>query len=187
MDKACWRGPTEGTYRGTDSLPTSGCSAGAGANRLGRGGLMRLWRLSGAAYADRFDGGYGLEHEGRWNKPGRVVTYCATGPALCALEKLVHVEDADLLPDDTMLIRYDVPDDLQVEECRLADLPDEWRADQRVTRSIGSAWLDRVSACLLRVPSVIVPIPDADDRNVLINHRHQGAARITIGRIEKFA
>ena len=148
---------------------------------------MRLWRLSAAAYAERFDGGYGLEYAGRWNERGRLVTYCASGPALCVLEKLVHVEEADLLPDDAMLIRYDVPDDLQVDESLLADLPHDWRGDQRVTRSIGSAWLDRVSACLLRVPSVIVPIPDADDRNVLINHRHRDAARITISEVEKFS
>ena len=147
---------------------------------------MRLWRLSGAVYATRFDGGYGLEHAGRWNERGRLVTYCATGPALCVLEKLVHVEDADLLPEDTMLIRYDVPGDLQVDESRLTDLPENWRADQRVTRSIGGAWLDRASSCLLRVPSAIVPVPDADDRNILINHRHQDAARITISRIEEF-
>ena len=148
---------------------------------------MRLWRLSAAAYADRFDGGYGLEYAGRWNEPGRLVTYCATGPALCVLEKLVHVEEAGLLPDDTMLIRYDVPEDLPVEDSLIADLPDDWRGDQRVTRSIGNAWLDRVSACLLRVPSVIVPIPDADDRNVLINHRHRDVARITISGVGKFA
>ena len=147
---------------------------------------MRLWRLSGAAYATRFDGGYGLEHAGRWNERGRLVTYCATGPALRVLEKLVHVEDAELLPDDTMLIRYDVPGDLQVEESRLADLPENWRADQRMTRSIGSAWLDRASSCLLRVPSAIVPVRDADDRSILINHRHRDAARITISRIEEF-
>ena len=148
---------------------------------------MQLWRLSGAAFAERFDGGYGLEHAGRWNEPGRPVTYCATGPALCVLEKLVHVEDAGLLPDDTMLVRYYVPDDLHVEESQLAELPGNWRADQRVTRRLGSAWLDRASSCLLRVPSVIVPVPDADDRNVIINHQHQDAARISIARIERFA
>lgn len=147
---------------------------------------MRLWRLSAAAYANRFDGGYGIEYAGRWNERGRLVTYCATGPALCVLEKLVHVEEVGLLPDDTMLIRYDVPEDLRVEDSLLADLPDDWQRDQRVTRSIGNAWLDRVSACLLRVPSVIVPIPDADERNVLINHRHRDAGRITISRVGKF-
>lgn len=147
---------------------------------------MRLWRLSSAEFAYRFDGRYGVVHEGRWNERGRLVTYCATGPALCVLEKLVHIEEPDLLPDDTMLIRYDAPDGLQVEERLLADLPADWQVDEGVTRSLGSAWLDGVSSCLLRVPSVIVPVPDAGDRNVLINHRHRDAARITISRMEKF-
>ncbi len=147
---------------------------------------MRLWRLSGAGYADRFDGGYGLENDGRWNMRGRPVTTCSTGPALCLLEKLVHIDDLALIPDDTMLVRYDAPDDIESEEARLEDLPDNWRLDEGVTRALGTAWLDRASACLLRVPSVIVPVADADDRNILINHRHQDAARITISGFEVF-
>ena len=147
---------------------------------------MRIWRLSGANYAERFDGGFGIHHEGRWNERGRLITYCATGPALCVLEKLAHLEDAALLPDDTMLVRYDVPDDLRVEESSLEELPGNWRSDGRLTRSIGNAWLDGGSACLMRVPSVIVPIPDTDDRNVIVNHRHEDAARIVISGIEKF-
>lgn len=147
---------------------------------------MRIWRLSGADYAERFDGGFGLSHDGRWNTRGRPITYCATGPALCVLEKLVHVEDARLLPDDTVLVRYEVPDDLRVEEAHPDSLPEDWRYDERLTRSIGDAWLDDASACLLRVPSVIVPIPDADDRNVIVNHRHRAAARIAISSIERF-
>ena len=63
---------------------------------------MRLWRLSAAKYARSFDGGYGLRHHGRWNTRGRPVTYCATGPALCLLEKLVHIDE---MPDDTHTYR----------------------------------------------------------------------------------
>ena len=40
------------------------------------------WRLSGAMFANRFDGGYRIKHVVRWNEPGPLVTYCATGPAL---------------------------------------------------------------------------------------------------------
>lgn len=147
---------------------------------------MRMWRLSGVEYAERFDGGFGLHHDGRWNERGRLITYCATGPALCVLEKLAHIEDASLLPDGTALVRYDVPDDLRIDESPLEDLPDNWRSDERLTRSIGNAWLDGGSACLLRVPSVIVPVPDTDDRNVIVNHRHEDAARIVISKVEKF-
>ena len=157
-----------------------------GAHLLGRSCLMWIWRLSGAEYAERFDGGFGLLHDGRWNDRGRPITYCATGPALCVLEKHVHIEDASLIPDDTVLVRYEVPDDLRIEDSPLEALPEAWRMDVRLTRSIGNAWLDGGSACLLRVPSAVVPIPDANDRNLIVNHRHAEAARITVARIEKF-
>lgn len=147
---------------------------------------MELWRLSGADYAERLDGGYGLANDGRWNTRGRPVTYCSTGPALCVLEKLVHIDDASLLPDDMVFVCYEAPNDLQVQEMRLDDLPDHWRRHDDVTMRLGDDWLDGVSACFLRVPSVIVPIPDTGDRNLLINHRHEEARRITISRIETF-
>ena len=148
---------------------------------------MWIWRLSGAEFAERFDGGFGLSHDGRWNERGRPITYCSTGPALCVLEKLVHIEDASLIPDDTVLVRYEVPDDLRVEDAPLDSLPAAWRTDVRLTRTIGNAWLDGGSACLLRVPSAVVPIRDANDRNLVVNHQHEGAARITISRLEAFA
>ena len=86
---------------------------------------MLLWRLSGVQHAQAFDGGYGLLFDGRWNSAGHPVTYCATSPSLCILEKLVHVEDPALLPPLRM-VRYDVPDDLPVETIAIAALPDSW-------------------------------------------------------------
>ena len=147
---------------------------------------MKLWRLSGADFAKRFDGGYGLANDGRWNTQGRPVTYCSTGPALCVLEKIVHIDDASLLPSDMVFVRYEAPNDVRVEEVHLDTLPDHWREQDNVTMRLGDDWLDRISACLLRVPSVILPIPDTGDRNLLVNHRHEDARRIAISRIEAF-
>ena len=147
---------------------------------------MRLWRLSNAEDAHRLDGGYGLLHDGRWNTRGHPVTYCATGPALCLLEKLVHVEDPTLLPDGTTLVCYEAPDGLATDEARIDQLPNDWQSNQPTTQRIGDDWLDGIGGCLLRVPSVIVPIPDSDDRNVLINHRHEAADSIVIAYIQTF-
>ena len=147
---------------------------------------MRLWRLSNVEDAHRFDGGYGLHHDGRWNTRGRPVTYCASGPALCLLEKLVHVEDPALLPDSTTLVCYEAPDDIAVEEAGLDELPENWRSNLTLTQRIGDDWLDGIGACLLRVPSVIVPIADSDDKNFLVNHRHEGAARIALSYTQGF-
>ena len=55
---------------------------------------MRLWRLSGKQRAETCsDGGYRLFFNSHWNSVGHAVTYCATSPALCVLEKLVHIKD----------------------------------------------------------------------------------------------
>lgn len=146
---------------------------------------MRLWRLSGRRFARRFDGGYGLLFDGRWNSVGRAVTYAATSPSLCVLQKLVHVEDPTLLPEVAM-VAYDVPDDLSVTTYSLEDLPVGWGRNEALTQRLGDGWLASRVAPLLFVPSVIVPIAGSLDRNVLINHAHPASARIAIAHVEPF-
>mgnify|MGYP001229792274 CR=1 FL=1 len=141
---------------------------------------MRLWRLSSARRAAEFDGGYGLFNDGRWNTRGRPVTYCATVPSLAALEKRVHVADPALLPPQVM-VAYDVPDGISARTIAIDELPADWITQQTRTQGIGDRWLDSAKEVLLFVPSVIVPIADANDRNVLINHR---AANIAAVRLE---
>ena len=147
---------------------------------------MRLWRLSGVAHARAFDGGYGLFFDGRWNTAGHAVTYCSTSPALCVLEKLVHIEDPELMPP-LVMVRYDVPDELSVETIDLGELPATWREQESWTQARGDRWHDGQDAPLLRVPSAIVPSADSPDVNLLINHRHPAASRIEIALTEPFA
>lgn len=146
---------------------------------------MLLWRLSGVQHARAFDGGYGLLFDGRWNTVGRPVTYCATSPALCVLEKLVHIEDPTLLPA-LMMVRYDAPDDLAVETFDLNDLPADWRRQEGWTQQRGDQWHGSLSTPLLRVPSAIVPVDRSPDANVLINHNHKSAQRISLASVEPF-
>ena len=146
---------------------------------------MRLWRLSGQQHAAAFDGGYGLLFDGRWNTVGRPVTYCATSPSLCVLEKLVHIEDLSLLPE-LVLVTYAIRDDLAVDVRTLDDLPPDWRRREALTQQLGDIWLDSLGAPLLRVPSAIVPVDRSPDQNVLVNHRHPDAATITISALEPF-
>lgn len=146
---------------------------------------MRLWRLSSERHAHDFDGGFGLFNDGRWNTRGRPVTYCSTMPSLAALEKRVHVSDAALLPPQVM-VAYDVPDDLPNRTVSIDDLPSDWVRRETHTQALGNAWLDGIAEVLLFVPSVVVPVAEAADRNVLINHRHAAAATIRIARTEAF-
>jgi RES domain-containing protein len=146
---------------------------------------MRLWRLSSVRHARDFTGGYGLSNNGRWNTVGRQVTYCATVPSLAALEKRVHVTDAGTLPPQAM-IAYDVPDDVPVRSVEFDSLPSDWTARETHTQQLGDEWLDAGEEAILLVPSVIMPIADAVDRNALINHRRRDATRITIAHVISF-
>jgi RES domain-containing protein len=146
---------------------------------------MILWRLSGVQHARAFDGGYGLLYDGRWNTAGHAVTYCATSPSLCVLEKLVHVQDPELLPE-LVMVRYEAPDDLGVETIALAELPSSWRLQESLTQRRGDQWHAALAAPLLRVPSAIVPLDGSPDMNMLINHRHPAAAEITLVETEPF-
>jgi RES domain-containing protein len=114
------------------------------------------------------------------------VTYCATSPSLCVLEKLVHVEDPDLLPA-LVMVRYAVPEELAMETIDLAALPDRWRLQESWTQRRGDRWHAALATPLLGVPSVIVPLEGSPDMNVLINHRHQAASAIRIIAAEPFA
>jgi RES domain-containing protein len=140
---------------------------------------MRLWRFSSAQRARDFSGGYGLINSGRWNAQGHPVTYCSTVPSLAALEKRVHVTDPGLLPPQ-VLVAYDAPDDISLRAINIKDLPGEWVSRETYTQKLGNDWLKAGSEVILIVPSAIVPIASAPDRNVLINHRYAEVARIDI-------
>ncbi|MBW4050020.1 MAG: RES family NAD+ phosphorylase [Proteobacteria bacterium] len=143
---------------------------------------MRFWRLSSARRARDFTGGYGLLHSGRWNTVGRPVTYCSTVPSLAALEKRVHVTNPALLPPQSM-IEYEAPDDLPQRTIEWNALASDWVRREVDTQRLGDRWLDSMAEALLIVPSVIMPLSNAPDLNVLINHRHPDVPRIRILRI----
>ncbi len=147
---------------------------------------MVLWRLSDSLHARAFDGGYGLLFDGRWNTVGHAVTYCSTSPSLCVLEKLVHVQDPDLLPDMAM-IRYAASDDLTIEDVSLGELPNDWRDQESWTQGRGDAWHRSLRTPLFRAPSVVVPLVNSPDLNVLINHRHPAIGAISLDYVQPFA
>ena len=78
------------------------------------------------------------------------------------------------------MVEYEAPDDLTKREIILSDLPLDWGRRETRTQRIGDAWFDGGKDTLLVVPSVIIPIASASDRNILINHRRADAARIRI-------
>ncbi len=90
-----------------------------------------------------------------------------------------------LLPE-LMMVRYSAPDDLAVETRALADLPADWRQQENWTQQQGDQWHGSLSTPLLRVPSALVPLDQSPDLNILINHHHPAAARISIVAVDLF-
>ena len=137
--------------------------------------MARLWRISN--YAD-LSGLGGLRFSARWHSRGRPIIYAAESPAGAMTEMLVHL-DRDLMPDTFRLIEIALEPGAVVAEVRIADLPAGWRADVRVTRGVGDAWLAGASSPALRVPSLIVP----ETWNVLLNPLHPDAGAMKIARV----
>jgi RES domain-containing protein len=103
--------------------------------------------------------------------------------ALASLEVLVHC-DRDLVPSDLIAIEIEVPKTVGLEELNQRSLPRTWRTYPAPTalQRLGNTWLDRATACLLRVPSALVP----SEGNFLINPAHPDVSRLRIVRKTAF-
>ncbi len=132
---------------------------------------MILWRIS--RHRD-LSGTGGLRASGRWHYAGRPVVYLGESPASALLEVCVHTSANDVPPDFTLL-RIEGPE-TRIPSIRIEDLPADWTSRLEVTRDLGSAWLEKGKAVLLRVPSAIVP----ETSNFLLNPLHADAAKFRI-------
>jgi hypothetical protein len=100
-------------------------------------------------------------------------TFSIRHPALAVLEVRVHPDlPPELLPDDYVLLRVDLPDEPPEE---VAVMP----PDPRVA---GDAWLRSGRTAVLRAPSVIVPTAT----NLLLNPCHARAAEAQITLMQPF-
>lgn len=89
--------------------------------------------------------------------------YLAEHPALAFLEVLVHLDlPIELLPEDYVLLRVELPDELSMGELR--ELPTD-------PASAGTTWLQEKREPMLRVLSTVVPRA----HNLLLNPRHPAA------------
>jgi RES domain-containing protein len=132
-----------------------------------------LWRIS-----DHPDltglGGY--KRSGRWHNRGRKVVYLSDSPSGSLLERLVHLElDPEDVPEFYTRLKVAVSDDIAIEQI---DPPDavNWILDEKLTRSLGDAWLASGKTCLARVPSAIA----SEAWNYLLNPDHPDFSLVRI-------
>jgi RES domain-containing protein len=145
---------------------------------------MRIFRLCRRPFSrNPLDGRGGLFASGRWHTPRRLVCYASDSLALASLEILVHCEP-DLVPRDLVAVEINVPRGVTVEALGADTLPRNWRpypAPASLQR-LGNGWLDHNSACILRIPSALVP----SESNFLINPTHPDGRKLRVVRKAAF-
>ena len=99
---------------------------------------------------------------GRWNPKGVAALYTAETPAQALLEFLPHFPET-CAPPNLVLVTIGPPDNLNIEEIRKNELPENWNAKPPtvLTASIGRQWLLKGTSAALRVPSVMLPFGKA--------------------------
>ena len=130
-----------------------------------------LWRIS--RHRDLSSIG-GLRAGGRWHYAGQPVIYLAENPASALLEVCVHTAANDIPPAFTLL-RIEGPE-IEIPTIAESDLKEGWQTRFEITRSLGTDWLRKKEAVLLRLPSAIVP----ETNNFLFNPLHPDAGRFKI-------
>jgi RES domain-containing protein len=133
-----------------------------------------LWRISNHS---TLDGRWGLHASARWHSQGHAIVYLAASPDGALVEVLVHLElDPQRFPASYKMLKAEAPDETQPHRLNGAALPDNWRDDLVLTRSLGDQWLIAGQSALLEVPSAILP----ETFNLLLNPRHPDAQRVAV-------
>jgi len=145
--------------------------------------MLQLWRLYRAAHGPGLDGIGGTMAGGRWHTIGRRAVYFGATPAIVVLEKLAHI-DPDLLPVDLLLGCFEfgkIANPVKITEC--PPLAGDWVRNEAVTQKLGADWLRAGSACLLNVPSVLLP----EESNYVFNPQHENAQHLHLVRERAFS
>lgn len=138
---------------------------------------IHVYRLAKRKYrGDLWDGAGGMFAHGRWTVRGRPVVYAAGSIALAVLEYTVHYKRRGWIPP-TVLGRAEIPDGIAIAAITQEQLPADWRDPEppETLRELGTDWMVRAEAAVLRVPSALVP----EEPNFLLNPAHPNFKLIT--------
>lgn len=120
---------------------------------------------------------------GRWNSPGRAMTYLGGSRALAALELLVHLTSPLSRAKPYRIIEVKIPLK-QIANYPLSILPEGWRESpvSSMTTDIGDEWLDVCGQLALRLPSILIP----EETNILLNPNHPDFSKLICGEAREF-
>lgn len=141
---------------------------------------MRVYRIERTKYLETTLSGIGasMVKGFRWNSLNTRLVYTAESRALATLEVSVHLDLSEDLPTDRHYVEIEIPDDIEILEVRLEDLPKDWNSHPPIidTQVIGDDFVREAEAAILKVPSSIVP----REHNFLINPNHPDFKRISV-------
>jgi RES domain-containing protein len=148
---------------------------------------MKVFRIEREKYLQTTLQGKGaaLAEGFRWNSLNTHLVYSADSRSLATLEIFVHLDLREDLPNDRFYVEIDIPDDIEILQLDVAQLPVNWDAKPPAleTQYIGDDFVSQKSAAVLKVPSSIV----SSEFNYLINPNHPDSARITVISTQKLA
>ncbi len=142
---------------------------------------MEVYRITNSKYA-------GILHasgrEGRWNRMGEEVIYCASSRSLAALELLVHLSGIDVNNQLFSFTIIDIPDELFIDEIRFEQFEDISTIydSYKYTQLLGSKWYKTRKYATLKVPSSII----RKENNFILNTHGPGFERVKVLGIEPF-
>lgn len=144
---------------------------------------MRVYRLSKKKYSYSLSGAGAASAGGRWNSKGTGMIYTSANRALSLLEAYVHLSSA-VIPRNYVMMTIDIPDTLHQNGININTLPADWRSDAGMlkTKKTGDDFIASSAACVLRVPSAVVP----GDYNYLLNPDHRDFTKISIVSVDDF-
>jgi len=136
---------------------------------------ITIWRLVKEKHIDdAFSGLSAKYYGGRWNSRGESIVYASSSLSLASLELMIHTYKEKLAKFVAIEARF--PARLPIHSIDITSLPERWEDNFAETKKIGDEWLDSKKACILSVPSVVLP----RERNFLINPKHPDFDKIVV-------
>jgi RES domain-containing protein len=146
---------------------------------------MKVYRIEREKYLSSTLKGIGaaLTEGYRWNSLKTYLVYTAESRALATLEVSVHLDFSEDLPNDRFYVEIEIPDDIEILELSVDQLPDNWDSKPPIldTQFIGDDFVSQNEAAVLKVPSSIVP----PEFNYLINPNHPDSIKIKVINTQK--
>ncbi len=144
---------------------------------------MQVYRLTKKNFSTSLSGAGAAKAGGRWNSKGTEIIYTSDSRSLSMLEKYIHMPSG-IIPKDFVMMSIDIPDKISMNEIELKTLAPDWKEETQIPniRKIGDDFIASNSACILKIPSALVP----GDHNYLINPAHPDFAQISIASIDDF-